>query len=130
MSQTATATGVSPITWFEIPTVDFERARRFYETVLETPLAAQQFGPGRIAIFPRGEPAMTGCLDEASSSRPCAGGTVVYFKIADGRLDRALGLVERAGGSIAAEKTEIQGVGWVAQILDTEGNRVGLHAIS
>ena len=29
---------------------------------------------------------MTGCLDEASSSRPCAGGTVVYFKIADGRL--------------------------------------------
>jgi predicted enzyme related to lactoylglutathione lyase len=132
MSQTATATAaaVSPITWFEIPTVDFDRARRFYETILDTTLDAKQFGPARIAIFPHAEPGITGCLDEASASQPAAGGTVVYLRIADGRLDRTLALVQSAGGSIAAEKIEIEGVGWVANILDTEGNRVGLHAIS
>jgi predicted enzyme related to lactoylglutathione lyase len=130
MSQTATATGVSPITWFEIPTVDFDRAHRFYETILETTLDAKQFGPARIAIFPHVEPSPTGCLDESSSSRPSAGGTVVYFKIADGRFDHALALAESAGGSIAEPKTEMPGIGWVAQVIDSEGNRVGLHAIS
>ena len=132
MSQTTTAvaTAVSPITWFEIPTVDFDRARRFYETILETTIEAMEFGPARIAIFPHAGPGITGCLDESSASRPAAAGTVVYLKIADGRLDRALALVESAGGSIAVEKIELEGVGWVAHVLDTEGNRVGLHAIS
>jgi predicted enzyme related to lactoylglutathione lyase len=130
MSQTATAAAVSSITWFEIPTVDFDRARRFYEAILETTLDAKQFGPARIAIFPHAEPGITGCLDESSSSRPADGGTVVYFKIADGKLDRALALAESAGGSIATEKIEVEGVGWVAHVLDSEGNRVGLHAIS
>ena len=132
MSQTATAaaTAVSPITWFEIPTADFDRARRFYETILETTLNAMQFGPGRIAIFPHAEPGITGCLDESSGSRPADGGTVVYLKVADGRLDRTLARVESAGGSIATEKIELEGIGWVANILDSEGNRVGLHAIS
>jgi len=102
MSQTATAAGVSAITWFEIPTADFDRARRFYETVLGTTLREEPFGPARIAIFPREEPGMTGCLDEASGSHPSDGGTVVYLKVADGELDRTLARVEGAGGSIAA----------------------------
>jgi len=130
MSQTATATGVSPITWFEIPTADFDRAHRFYETILETTLEARQFGPGRIVIFPHVEPGPTGCLDESSNSHPSDGGTVVYFKVEDGRLDRVLALAVSAGGSVVEPKTELQGIGWVAQVLDSEGNRVGLHAIS
>lgn len=130
MSDTTTAIRPSAITWFEIPTTDFDRARRFYETILDLPLRVEPFGPARIAMFPYAEPGVTGCLDEASPSRPSTGGTVVYLKVADGALDGVLGRVEAAGGSIAAPKTELPGIGWVARIDDSEGNRVGLHAIS
>jgi predicted enzyme related to lactoylglutathione lyase len=130
MSDTATATRPSAITWFEIPTADFDRARRFYETILGTALREEPFGPARIAMFPYEEPGVTGCLDEASPSRPSADGTVVFLKVADGELDGVLARVQAAGGSIAAPKTELPGIGWVARIDDSEGNRVGLHAIS
>jgi predicted enzyme related to lactoylglutathione lyase len=39
-----------------------------------------------------------------------------------------LGRVEEAGGTIIEPKTHIPSVGWVAQVLDSEGNRVGLHS--
>jgi predicted enzyme related to lactoylglutathione lyase len=120
----------SAITWFEIPLTDFDRARRFYEAILETPLREERFGPGRIAIFPHAEDAVGGCLDESSESRPSSAGVVVYLDV-NGRLDRSLELVPGAGGSVAAPKTALPpGMGWVAQIIDSEGNRVGLHAIS
>jgi predicted enzyme related to lactoylglutathione lyase len=35
--------------------------------------------------------------------------------------------VEASGGSIVVQKTEMN-AGFIAVILDTEGNRVGLHA--
>ncbi len=130
MTETPTAVRTSPITWFEIPTADFDRARRFYETILETTLSEQPFGSARVAVFPHAdERAPGGCLDEGSESRPCPGGTVIYLDVT-GRLDRTLDLVERAGGRVAADKMELSGIGWVAQIFDSEGNRIGLHAIS
>ncbi len=39
----------SALSWFEIPTADFDRARRFYETIFEAALREEPFGPGRIA---------------------------------------------------------------------------------
>ena len=59
--------------------------------------------------------------------RPCADGTVIYLNC-DGRIDQVLARVEKAGGSIVEPKNHIPNVGWVAQIYDSEGNRVGLHA--
>ncbi len=118
------------LTWFEIPTVDFDRARRFYETVLERPVPEQVFGSSRIALFsydPNG--GAGGCLDEESRSRPSADGVVIYLSV-DGRFDRALELVEAAGGRIAAPKERMPGVGDVAHVVDSEGNRIGLHAKS
>lgn len=130
MSQSTIAANHSAVTWFEIPTADFVRARRFYETILETTLREEPFGPARIAIFPYARPGVGGCLDEASASRPSSEGTVVYLDV-NGRLDRSLELVEAAGGRIAAPKTALlPGMGFVAHIIDSEGNRVGLHAIS
>jgi len=128
MSETATAVR-SALTWFEIPTADFDRARRFYETILETTLNEHAFGSARIAVFPYSEPGVGGCLDEGSHSHPSDGGVVIYLP-AHGRLDRALELVETAGGRVVAPKTELPNIGFVANIIDSEGNRVGLHSIS
>jgi predicted enzyme related to lactoylglutathione lyase len=120
----------SALTWFEIPTADFERARRFYETILATTLGAEAFGPARLAVFPHDEAGTGGCLYDGAGLRPSAEGTLVYLD-ADGRLDGVLERVEAAGGRIAMPKTELpRGMGWMAHIIDSEGNRVGLHSIS
>jgi uncharacterized protein len=126
MSESTTAVR-SVLTWFEIPTTDFDRARRFYEAILETPLNEVPFGPARIAMFPYEDPGVGGCLDEGSESRPSDAGVVVYLS-AHGRLDRTLELVESSGGRVLTPKTEIPSVGFVAHIGDSEGNRIGLHS--
>jgi len=59
---------------------------------------------------------------------PSRTGTIVYLS-ATGRLDRTIALVEAAGGQIETPKTALpDGMGDVAHIIDSEGNRVGLHA--
>jgi len=46
-------------------------------------------------------------------------------------LDAVLARVEAAGGRIATPKVQLPGdMGVFAHITDTEGNRVGLHALS
>ncbi|MBV8749228.1 MAG: VOC family protein [Candidatus Eremiobacteraeota bacterium] len=127
MSQTTTATAKAAITWFMIPAADLARAQRFYETILETTLKAEDFGGRPLAVFPYDQPAVGGALAEGT---PSPAGTLVYLNVT-GRLDRTLELVNAAGGSVATPKTELpNGIGWSAHIVDSEGNRVGLHSIS
>jgi predicted enzyme related to lactoylglutathione lyase len=123
---TAEQTVTSTITWFEIPAADFARAIRFYETIFATPLLHVAAFPG-MAIFPYERPGISGCIAHGDGRRPSPDGTVVYLNC-DGRIDQVLNRVEKAGGSIVEPKNHIPNVGWVAQIRDSEGNRVGLHA--
>jgi len=128
MPETATAAlPATAITWFEIPAANLERAQRFYETILELPLSSVVFEGENIAIFPAQDAGVKGCLVE--TAHPSPHGTLVYLNV-DGRIDRALALVVPNGGRVDVPKTELPGVGWVAKIVDSEGNLVGLHAIS
>jgi len=125
MSETANAVR-SVVTWFEIPATDFDRARRFYEAILEMEIPVHDFG-GPMAVFPYEHPGVSGCII-AGRSQPSATGTLIYLN-AGGRLDRTLELVEQAGGRIDSPKMKIDDdIGEVAHIIDSEGNRVGLHA--
>jgi predicted enzyme related to lactoylglutathione lyase len=130
MTQAAAATTAVPvstaITWFEIPAANLARAQRFYETILETPLQTVRFGDADIAVFPAQDDGVKGCLGQ--STHPSPHGTMVYINV-EGRLDRTLDLVDAAGGRIVRPKTELpHNIGWVAEIVDSEGNRVGLHS--
>ena len=120
------------LNWFEIPVADLERAQRFYETILDAPLRREAMGAGvTLAIFPYDAPgAVGGCLfDAAHAPKPSMDGTVVYLN-ADPSLDAVLARVDAAGGRIALPRTELpEGMGCFAQIVDSEGNRVGLHAL-
>jgi predicted enzyme related to lactoylglutathione lyase len=122
LEQTVTST----ISWFEIPTSDFPRAIRFYETIFARPLKHEAGWPN-LAIFPYQRPGVSGALAFGEGHRPSPAGVVIYLSC-DGRFDDVLGRVESAGGNIVEPKTHIPAVGWVAQILDSEGNRIGLHA--
>ena len=48
--------------WFEIPTADFPRAIRFYESVFDTPLKRERFGTSELAVFPHLPEHASGCL--------------------------------------------------------------------
>jgi len=124
MATAAAPTVTSTITWFEIPTADFARAIRFYETILDNPLRHEAAWPN-LAIFPYEAPGVSGAL-VSDSRKACADGTVVYLNC-EGRIDRVLARVEKAGGSVVQPKNHIPSVGWVAEIHDSEGNRIGLH---
>ena len=123
---TAEQTVTSTITWFEIPAADFARAVRFYETIFASPLQHEASWPN-LAIFPHQRPGVSGAVATGEGHRPSGDGVVIYLNC-DGRFDQVLNRVEKAGGSIVEPKNHIPSVGWVAQIRDSEGNRVGLHA--
>ncbi len=119
-------TVTSTITWFEIPASDFPRAIRFYETIFARPLKHDASWPN-LAIFPYQRPGVSGALAYGEGHLPSPAGVVIYLNC-DGKFDDVLGRVEAAGGSIVEPKNHVPNVGWVAQILDSEGNRIGLHA--
>ena len=123
---TAEMTAASTITWFEIPATDFGRAVRFYETLFASPLQHLADWPN-LAIFPYQRPGVSGAVATGEGHRPSGDGVVIYLNC-DGRIDAVLDRVEKAGGSIVEPKNHIPSVGGVAQIRDSEGNRVGLHA--
>ena len=118
------------ITWFEIPVIDLDRAGRFYERVLGTPLKREPFGPNELLVFPYQQPGIGGCLMPYKPLQPGATGTVVYLAVGDS-IPSALDRATQAGGQVVLGRTELpEGMGCYAHILDTEGNRVGLHAAS
>ena len=48
--------------WFEIPATDFDRAARFYETLLGVTLRREAMGPKTLGVFPYEAPASSGCI--------------------------------------------------------------------
>ena len=114
------------LTWFEIATADLERARSFYEAVLNKPLR-QHRGDEPMWIFPYDEPRVGGALVHRPQQQPGAGGTMVYLLL-DENIDDATKRVAPANGALVVPAFEVPGVpGRIAVIRDTEGNVVGLH---
>ena len=111
--------------WFEIPSADFERAVRFYETVLEARLAREEMGPMTMGVFPYQKPGTSGAVVKGPGYAPHESGTVVYLSLDDIRP-----AISRVGAAVVllplTKLPDEQGV--FAQIRDTEGNRVGLFS--
>lgn len=118
-----------PITWFEIPTRDLDRAQRFYEALLGQPMRRERMGDADMAVFPGRDGGVGGCLHQApDGSAPAAQGTLVYLDVAPSIGD-ALARATGAGGRVLCPATMLPGdLGVYAHVEDSEGNRVGLHA--
>jgi uncharacterized protein len=117
------------VSWFEIPVKDMSRARAFYTKVLGHALADLPSPiPGmEMAAFPfeQNAPHASGALVKGEGRAPRADSVLVYFQCGED-LATELGRVEAAGGKIVTPKTSIGPWGFIAHVLDTEGNRVGL----
>ena len=122
--------GRTAVTWFEIPCLDLDRARVFYQSVLGTTLPKDDFGDSDdvMCVFPAERPGITGALVCRPLQKPRRQGTMVYLNC-DGFLDAAIDRAHRAGGSVIVPKTAVPGgMGHYACICDSEGNHVGLHS--
>ncbi|HDR8909037.1 TPA: VOC family protein [Burkholderia multivorans] len=125
----ATAAPDRAIAWFDIPSLDFDRAIRFYEAVLQTTLHREVIGGVPMAIFDH-EASSTGgsIVFDPQQLKPSANGVLVYLNAGESvvaALDRA----KRAGGVVQGSVVELpNNYGYIGYLIDTEGNRVGLHA--
>ena len=118
------------INWFEIPVTDFERAKKFYETVMDFKITETQFGDGKMGMFPSFEGKVSGAIVHGPGYEPSDKGTMIYL---NGNPDLSVYLerVAAAGGKITVIKTQISPeIGYWACVLDTEGNRVAFHSQS
>ena len=115
----------SSLNWFEIPVANFERAARFYESMLALKLKREAFGGEQMAIFPAIDPGVGGALVAGERRKPSGEGTLIFLDAPE--LETSLVRAATAGGKIAMPLTDIGEMGEIAAVIDSEGNRVGLH---
>lgn len=117
------------INWFEIPATDFDRAVTFYSTVLAVEITKAEFMGEPQAFFPMDRESVGGAIVKSDRLTPSATGTLIYLNLGTiENLEQALGRVESSGGKLCLPKTDIGDPGFIGQIIDTEGNSIGLHA--
>ncbi|HEX7441142.1 MAG TPA: VOC family protein [Caldimonas sp.] len=121
----------NPIDWFEIPVRDVARAQKFYEALLAAPMRRESIGPQTLVVFDHAETGVGGCLLAGPTvPAPSKAGTLVYLRAAP-TLDAVLARLVPAGGKLLTPKVQLPGdMGCFAHVADTEGNRVGLHALT
>jgi len=120
------------INWFQIPVTDMNRAIKFYNTILSADISAVDVMGTKVALLPyeKENGGVGGALYAGQEFTPSYKGTLVLLNAGD-NLSKVLSKVEVAGGKIVFPKTKLQNsTGYIARIIDTEGNQVGLHSFN
>ena len=121
------------ISWFEIPSLNLERAQEFYEAIFGVNLIPLDVANIRMRMFPVDDP-MTGIggavvYAEGFYSPSQTDGPLIYLN-GNPDVQHVLDKVESAGGKIVVPKTLISPEhGYMGVFIDTEGNRIGLHSV-
>jgi predicted enzyme related to lactoylglutathione lyase len=116
------------INWFELPATNFKRAVEFYSKVLSAELQNVESNGLQMAFLPHSQGGVGGCVTYGNGNKPQQEGTLVYLNGGDD-LSEPLAKVETIGGKVLMPKTPIGENGFMAIILDTEGNRVAFHSM-
>jgi len=118
------------VAFFEIPAVDFNRAIKFYETILNVKLASVDCGHEKMAFFPEENGLCPGAISWAAGNSflPSKDGVLVSLNIES--IEKASETISKLGGKILIPKTKIEaeGRGYFSVFIDCEGNRVGLYS--
>ncbi|MFM1975738.1 MAG: hypothetical protein RL145_584 [Pseudomonadota bacterium] len=119
----------NPVYHFEIPVTDMDRAIAFYEDILGYRLTKQEVDGYEMAFFPRadGKPGASGALAKGDVYVPSKTGAIIYFDVPD--IDPVLEKAKAKGAKILYPKKAIGEAGFVAEIEDSEGNRIALNAL-
>ena len=119
----------NPVFHFEILVTDMDRAVHFYETVFAITMRRDTVDGYEMAFFPNspGEPGASGALAKGDVYVPSRTGALVYFDVPD--LDPVLERATSLGAAVLYAKTHVGDAGYVAEIEDSEGNRIALNAV-
>lgn len=114
------------IVWCDIPVADLDRASAFYREVLALRVDRMEFEGGAFAILEHDQ-GNGACLVATPGHAGRGDGPLVYFNCY-GRLPEAVAAVEANGGRVIEPVHAIGPHGLRAIAMDSEGNRIALHA--
>ncbi|POY35148.1 VOC family protein [Solitalea longa] len=116
------------INWFEIPVSDFDRAKKFYSHILAFDMVEMLMGTDRMGFFPSEAGSVSGAIVSGKNHHPGQSGVYIYLNCGDNMSD-VLNKIAEVGGKIDTPKTIISPeYGYYAFIIDSEGNKIGLHS--
>ena len=115
----------NPVVYFEIPVIEIDRAIKFYNEVFGFEFNKENIDNNEMALFPFADEksGISGALAKGEIYKPTKDGVVIYFKTEN--IDETLRLAISNSGQILYPKTD-NGIGFVAEFEDTEGNRIAL----
>jgi predicted enzyme related to lactoylglutathione lyase len=116
----------NPVVYFEIPVLNIDRATRFYSLVFNFKFDTTVVDNNEMALFPFSDEksGISGALAKGEIYKPTTNGVLIYFNTVN--IEETLKLANTNGGKILYPKTE-NGIGFVAEFEDTEGNRIALY---
>jgi len=117
----------NPVVYFEIPAVDLNRACGFYSSVFEATFSHDVVDGYQMAFFESSEDSFgaAGALVVGDVYIPSHDGCFLYFGVDS--IDETISRALENGGSVLYPKKTNGDRGSVAEIQDTEGNRIALH---
>jgi predicted enzyme related to lactoylglutathione lyase len=118
---------MNPVVYFEIPVLDLKRACDFYTKVFETKLTQDVVDGYQMAFFDSSDDSFgaSGALVVGDVYIPSHQGCFLYFGVES--IDQTVARALELGGSVLYPKKSNGDLGSVAEIQDTEGNRIALH---
>ena len=118
---------MNPVVYFEIPVLDLDRACDFYSKVFDTTLTQDLVDGYQMAFFESFDESFgaSGALVVGDVYRPSHQGCFLYFGVES--IDETVARALEHGGSVLYPKKSNGDLGFVAEIEDTEGNRIALH---
>lgn len=120
------------ISWFEIPTSDIARAQAFYEAIFGIQMTALDLPNIKMRMFPTEDPMGVGgsLVNSGGFHKPSSTDGPLLYLNANPDVQLVLDKVVESGGKVLVPKTQISpDFGYMAVIIDTEGNRIALHSI-
>ncbi len=123
------------LNWFEIPVNNFDRAKKFYESIFNYQMPEMMMGETKMGFFlydMQGGKVGGAIVYNPSFYSAAENGSLIYLN-AQPDLQIILDRVDEAGGEIVKTKTlisEEQNLGYWALLKDSEGNRVALHSMN
>jgi uncharacterized protein len=118
----------NPVGWFEIYVQEMDRAKAFYQSVFQIKLSRLNSPDVELWSFPMemDKWGAGGALVKMDGVMSGGNSTLVYFSCADCAVEGSR--VVDAGGQILRDKWSIGEYGFIALVIDTEGNKIGLHS--
>ncbi|XVJ71462.1 MAG: VOC family protein [Rhizobacter sp.] len=116
----------NPALYFEIPVTDMTRAIAFYEKVFGFDFQLEEIHGNQMAQMPfdLDGSGISGALAKGEIYKPSLHGTLIYLRSEN--IDETLGRAQLAGAKVLFPKTKAGEYSYVAEIEDSEGNRIGL----